>query len=395
MTSKSKSPGTDTGKNQGMVIKKLVSGFTGFCFQLFAEVSRQESGKNIFLSPPSVATLLTLLHTGAAGETQQELANALGLKDMSLREIQQASDSLRTSLSDPDPVVELRIANSLWTHLGLDFKSDYLGQARQFFGAAIHALDFADHEAPEIVNRWADTNTRGKIKRIVEEFDPEITMLLLNAIYFKGKWQDKFHIELTEEKPFYLADGGSKKVPMMLQSGEYSYYRGESFQAAVLPFGEGRIGFYVFHPDESIGMPGFLKDLNREKWNQWMSRFRLLPGDILLPRFQVEYKGNLTATLQAMGLETLFNRNRANFDRIRTERDLFVNSVVQKAVIEVNEEGAEAAAITDIDLLSLSEEEEEPEERFTLNLNRPFFLAIRDNQTEMVLFLGVVNEPNS
>ncbi len=393
MTSKSKSPGTDPGKHQGVVIKKLVSGFTGFCFHLFAEVSRQESGKNTFLSPPSVATLLMLLHAGAAGETQQELANALGLKDMSLQEIQQASESLRTSLSDPDPVVELRIANSLWTHLGLDFKSDFLGQARQFFGAEIHALDFADREAPEIVNRWADTNTRGKIRRIVDELDPEITMLLLNAIYFKGKWQDTFDIELTEEKPFYLADGGHKKVPMMFQGGRYRYHRGEGFQAAVLPFGKGRIGFYVFLPDESIGMPGFLQDLNREKWNQWMSQFRLLPGDILLPRFQVEYKLDLTATLQAMGLETLFNRNRANFERIRIERDLFVNSVKHKAVVEVNEEGAEAAAITSTDLDGSWEEE--PEERFTLNLNRPFFFAIRDDQTEMVLFLGVVNEPNS
>jgi serine protease inhibitor len=391
----SKSPGADPAESQGMVIKNLISGFTGFCFQLFAEVSRQESGKNIFLSPPSVATLLALLHTGTAGETQQELANALGLKDMSLREIQQASDSLRTSLSDPDPVVELRIANSLWTHLGLEFKSEFLGQARQFFGAEIHALDFADHEAPEIVNRWADTNTRGKIRRIVEEFDPDITMLLVNAIYFKGKWKDKFHIELTEEKPFYLADSGRKKVPMMFTGGEYRYYRGESFQAAVLPFGKGRIGFYVFLPDESIGMPGFLKDLNREKWNQWMSQFQLMPGDILLPRFKVEYKGDLTATLQALGLETLFNRNRANFEQIRIERDLFVNSVMQKAVIEVNEEGAEAAAVTSMDMLGLEDEEEEPEERFTLNLNRPFFLVIRDNQTEMVLFLGVVNEPNS
>ena len=119
--------------------------------------------------------------------------------------------------------------------------------------------------------------------------------------------------------------------------------------------------FHVFLPDESIGIPGFLKDLNREKWNQWVSQFRLLPGDILLPRFRVEYKRDLTDTLQAMGLETLFNRNRANCERIRIGRDLFVNSVMQKAVVEVNEEGAETAAIRAMDLLGLADVEEEPE----------------------------------
>ncbi len=366
----------------------LVLANTRFGFKLLAEIHRQDDSENIFISPLSVSTALAMTYNGAAGETQQAMAKALELEEMTPQEVNSANAELRKSLENPDPKVELIIANSLWARQGVEFKTNFLQRNRQFFGAEIATLDFNDPQAPGIINQWVDTNTRGKVQKIVEDIDPRMVMFLINATYFKGIWQVEFDKSKTKEGIFHLPGGRGKQVPMMSQSGKYPYYWSESFQAVSLPYGGGRISLYLFLPDEGHSLIDFLRNLNQENWEQWMSLFRQMEGDITLPRFKLEYDEDLDGALKALGMEAAFDPDKANFGGMRSERDLFIQRVKHKAVVEVNEEGTEAAAVTSVEVGVTS-----VPEIFTIVVDRPFFFAIRDNQTGTVLFMGVVIEP--
>lgn len=366
---------------------KLISAYTKFGFKLFAEIAKRDADAKVFLSPVSVAITLGMMYSGAAGETREAMAKTLELEGMSKQEVNQANAELRQSLKNPDPEVELVIANSLWARKGIEFNPDFLEQNYQCFEAEIAMLDFSDPSAPEIINQWVATNTEGKIQEITGQLNVETVMLLINAIYFKGKWMTEFDESKTKDGIFHLPDGEQKQVPMMSQFGEYPYFRGQSFQAVNLPYGEDRIGMYIFLPDQGVPLFDFLENLNNENWGQWMSSFTQMEGVVTLPRFKLEYEKDLSGALKALGMEVAFDPNRANFEGIDSERDLFIQRVKHKTVVEVNEEGTEAAAATSVVSAITSME------AFTFVADRPFFFAIHDNQTAILLFLGILTEP--
>lgn len=369
--------------------RSLVAAYNSFGFKLFGEILKAGPGGNIFVSPASAATVLTALHAGAEGETREAMASVLGLAGLDQETINRAYALLHEHLKEPDPKVQLNVANSLWAHQGLTCAPEFMEHSRKFFHSEVLTLDFGDPGSPEIINRWAATNTEGKVTSIVGPLDPDMVLLLLNALYFRGRWREEFDKARTSEKPFSPLEGPEKMVPMMVQGGEYPYYRGPGFQATTLAFGKGRVGFYIFLPDKDKGLGALLKELTQANWERWMSSFRRVPGHIQLPRFQLEYEGEFTDLLQTLGMAVAFDRQRANFAGARQEGDLFINRVAQKAVVEVNEEGAEAAATSMVSLAL----EEEPHECFTLIVDHPFLFALRDNWTGLVLFLGILNDP--
>jgi serine protease inhibitor len=265
-----------------------------------------------------------------------------------------------------------------------------LERNRQFFDAAITTLDFSDPQCAATINRWVDTSTKGKIKQLVGQIAPDTVMLLINAVYFKGKWQVEFDKKLTRDDTFHLLGGKQKKVPMMSQSGRYPYYRGEKFQAVSLPYGEGHTSLYLFLPDQGTLLKDFFKQLNYQNWNGWLTRFRRMQGNIELPRFNLEDDRHLNESLEALGMAVAFDRNRADFSRMRVERDLFIQQVKHKAVAEVNEEGTEASAVTSVGIGITSAPVSRP---FTFVADRPFFMALRDERTGTILFMGAVMEP--
>jgi serine protease inhibitor len=368
----------------------IVSAYNKFGFDLFSQLLGQDQDQNIFASPLSVATVLAMTYNGAAGETEQAMARTLGLTGMSLAEVNQASAALFKDLQSSDPKVELDIANSLWARQGIEFTADFLERNRQFFGAAISTLDFSDPQCAATINRWVDTSTKGKIKQIVGQIAPDTVMFLVNAVYFKGKWQVEFDKKLTRDETFHLLDGNPKKVPMMWQSGRYPYYRGEKFQAVSLPYGEGHTSLYLFLPDQGTPLKDFFKQLNDQNWDGWLTRFHPMQGSIKLPRFKLEYDRHLNESLKALGMAVAFDRDRADFSRMRVERDLFIQQVKHKAVAEVNEEGTEASAATSVAIGITSAPISSP---FAFVADRPFFMALRDEGTGMILFMGVVMEP--
>jgi serine protease inhibitor len=371
---------------------KLADANNRFGFKLFAELLKQDNRKNVFISPSSVAFALAMTYNGAAGETQQAMAKTLELQGLSLDDVNRANASLRKTLTNPDPKVQLTIANSLWARKGFGFKEDFLKRNRDFFSAQVSELDFDNPGASAKINDWVSKSTNAKIKKIVEDkIDSDLVLFLINAIYFKGDWAAKFDKTKTADAQFFLLDGSAKKHPTMVQSGKFLYLEDKDFQAVSLPYGGGRMSMYVFLPQQGSSLDAFRKQLTPENWEQWMTRFHKMEGELALPRFKLEYETSLNDALKALGMGVAFDPGKANFEGMHSvsgDQNLYISEAKHKTFVEVNEEGAEAAAVTSIGISATSYEEP-----FKMVVNRPFFCAIRDNQTGSVLFMGSIVEP--
>src|SRR5499426_156435 len=219
----------------------LAAASNAFGFDLFQQLQRQGANKNVFFSPLSVSLALAMTYNGAAGETKKAMARALKIEGMNHSELNRASAELLKALKSADPKIELDIANSLWARGGMRFNEDFLARNRQYYGAEISTLDFNSPQSVATINRWVSDSTKGKISKIIDRIDPQQVMFLINAVYFKGQWQKRFEKTLTKEQPFHLLGGQQKPVPMMAQSGNYLYRRGDKFQAVSLPYGKGGV----------------------------------------------------------------------------------------------------------------------------------------------------------
>ena len=377
----------------GPVDARVVSANTEFGFNLFDEIRKTEQGKNMFISPFSISVALAMTLNGAAGETEQAMTDTLQLQGLNSESINAGYAGLHQILLTSDPKVTLTIANSLWARQDVPFKQDFLQRNTEFFGAEISTLDFSDPSASKTINQWVDTQTHGKLKKIVSDaIDADTVLFLINAIYFKGTWQAKFDPAETRDGTFYLTTGAEKQTPMMSRTGDYPYYANydANFQALSLPYGSGRTSMYIFLPGRESDLDAFLEHLNAERWEQWMSEFYQEEVFLALPKFKLEYEKQLNDPLKALGMDVAFSPSRADFGRMAPlealDGNLYIGEVLQKAVVEVNEEGTEAAAATKVEIKL----ESAPP---VFIVDRPFFFAIRDNQTKTVLFMGVLMEP--
>jgi serpin B len=313
----------------------------------------------------------------------------LGLSGAPLIEVLSASLSLKRSLEAADSLVRLDIANSLWARQGLPVRPEYQITIERNFDGRMSVLDFASPQAPKTINAWVSEKTNGKIERIVDRIGSDMMLYLINAIYFKGSWQSRFDQAKTVEDDFYLSNEKTKKLPFMRQDGEYQYFKGRDFQAARLPYGSGRLAMYVFLPDQRDGLAAFLKKLNSKNWAAWLSGFAKTRGHLALPRFKADYERELSAELTTLGMGPAFS-DAADFTGM-ARAPLAISEVRHKAVLEVNEEGTEAAAVTSVGMRITSVRPEPPP--FVMVVDHPFFMAIVDQRTGAILFMGAIYEP--
>ena len=363
-------------------VSSVASANTRFGFKLLHNLRERESGRNIFISPLSISIALTMTYNGAGGETERAMAEVLEIDGLDLSTINQSNKALRDSLENPDPKVEISIANSIWSRQGVEFNPEFLERNRTFFGAEIASLDFSSPQATGIINEWVNTNTNSKIEKIVERIDQRTLLFLINAIYFKGSWQDEFNESLTRPGTFHLPNEGEKRVQMMHREGAYPYFRGETFEATSLPYGDGRVSMYIFLPDQNSNLNEFLDGLNADNWEGWISQFQNRGQELMVPRFKLEYEVSLNDTLKALGMEIAFGDG-ANFSGIGPH--LFISEVKHKTFVEVNEEGTEAVAATVVAKATSIPP--------VFRVDRPFFFAIYDAETQTILFMGTVTEP--
>ncbi|MEH2324007.1 MAG: serpin family protein [Nostoc sp.] len=370
---------------------KIVESSNKFGFKLFSEVLKNDNGqKNVFISPSSVAIALAMTYNGASGTTQLAIAKTLELQGLTLPEINSSyKAALKQLLDNSDPKVQLKIANSLWADQNFTFKPDFIQRTQDFYQAKVSNLNFQDPAAPSIINNWVKNNTNGKIDQIIGNIEPSQVLFLINAIYFKGKWSKEFDKSQTAQYPFYTTPGKPKQHLMMSQNGDYRYYESKQFQAVSLPYGkDGKFSFYIFLPKQNSNLKAFYQNLNLENWDKWMTQFSKQKGFIRLPRFKSEYDVTLNDALKTLGMEEAFS-SKANFSGMG--KNLSISEVKHKTFVEVNEEGTEAAAVTSVGIVATAlREEPEP---FQMIVDRPFFCAIRDNQTGRVLFMGSIIDP--
>jgi serpin B len=371
---------------------RLVAGNERFGFKLFAEITRQDAGKNVFISPASVGLALAMTYNGAVGETKQAMERTLEIQGMNLAGLNSASAQLNQALESTDPKVELNIANSLWARKGITFNPDFIQRDKQFYGADVTALDFNDPASAATINSWVADKTKGKIDKIVDQIDPQSILFLINAIYFKGKWSVEFDKAKTKDDMFTTGSGQQKRHPMMQQSGKYNYYESNAFQAVGLPYGGGGASMYLFLPKTGTSLDDFQKTLTAANWDSWMREFVQTQGDISVPRFRIEYEIGLNEALKALGMGIAFDPARANFTgMVQTSANAFISRVKHKTFAEVNEEGTEAAAATSVEMRVTSAMR--PPKTFRMIVDHPFFFAIRDNKTGTMLFMGSIFDP--
>jgi serpin B len=355
------------------------------------------------ISPASISLALSMVYAGSAGTTQQEMGNALQIGNISPDSLNLESQSLIQSLSDRDDV-NLSIANSLWLNSaqGFQFKPDYQNDMATYYNASAQTLDFSDEPASaNAINGWVSDNTNGKISNIIAPSElPNYQAALINAVYFKGKWTRPFDANLTQNLTFAASDGSSQQVPTMSQDGQYWYFEedgllGPALQAIKLPYGNAsdpsqNINMYVFLPSD---MNSFMQSLDENTWNSMNAKFSYQHGTILLPKFKYGYGTDLIPQLKELGINAAFSGS-ANFSGM-SNTPLAIGTVIHKTYIETDEQGSEAAAATFIGMMtgaSLNSNEPKP---FYMDVDKPFFYAIVDDNTGEILFMGAVNNPSA
>ncbi len=366
-------------------LSKLIAANNDFGFRLLNWLVEQDAGKNVFISSFSVALALMMTYNGAEGKTMEALAKMLGLSGLGLQQINEANAALMSPTGVIDPKVQLIIANSIWLRDGVTPSSDFIQRIKDYYAGEVAGLDFSRPDAAAVINRWVADKTRGMISKIVTT--PTVSqaiLILVNAIYFKGIWTNQFDKAWTEERDFHKLDGIHKPCKMMSQSGWYDYYESDEFQAISLPYGTGRISMYIFLPTLPSSIRDFQKRITASTWQRWLDGFHNAEGDVTLPLLKIEYEQELLPGLTALGGDAVGGEDFIGIGA----GPLIISSVKHKAVVEVNEEGTTAAAATAVVMVRGG-----MPKRFALTVDRPFFMAICDNQTGAVLFTGFILDP--
>lgn len=369
----------------------LVHAYNDFGLRLGSVLQRNEPVQNLFISPPSIAFALAMAYAGARGETAQAMARALALKGVSREALAQLNHSLLSSLRHADPTVELSLAHSLWAREDIPFYPTYITSVRTPYGAELANVNFLAPGTCDRINRWVAEATRERIHHLISPADltDETILVLLSAIYFKGKWERPFDPAATRELPFTCADGRVTQQPFMTQSGMFAYYSDEQVQIVRLPYGSGRLSMRIVLPARGIKLTALFAGLHADQWQSWNQALQSKEGTVKLPRVKLEYAAELSAPLSALDMAIAFDRQRADFADMAAIRErICISAVRHKAFVEVNEEGTEAAAATGVVMARVTAVM--PGERFLMVCDRPFLFAICDDETGLLLFLGCV-----
>lgn len=367
----------------------LSSANNGFAFDIFKELTTEDQGQNIFISPFSISTALAMAYDGAEGTTKDAMVKTLWFEGYDRTQLNQDYLNLIESLEAADYGVNLSIANSIWIRDSFEsaVKQTFLDGVATYFRSGAYTRDFAAPATVDEINGWISDKTNGKIDKMLEKINPQIVLFLINAIYFKGDWKLQFDESKTTEADFHLADGSTTKVDMMSIIENFSFYDGDQVKAVRLPYGRDKIAMYLFLPKNGT-LDSFVNGLDGETFGNYVSMLKIEPNlPVRIPKFKIEYGvKRLNDALINLGMGIAFT-DAADLSSIAG--GLYIDFVDHKAFIEVNEKGTEAAAATIVGGGVTSGPSYIPE--FTAD--KPFFFVIRDDRSGTILFMGKVENP--
>lgn len=366
-----------------------------FAGRLLAELHTKAGNRNILLSPTSVLLALSMAWNGARGQTRESMAAALGFAGLEAAEVNRLNAGMITSLATADPEVELVITNALWVRAGIPLADDFVRTCENYYQGRAEELDFDSEAAVTTVNDWVRNRTRNRIPTIIDQLGREDVLLLTNAVYFNGRWMETFDPEKTRERQFRTEAGPPRLTPMMERAGRFDYREEAGLQVARLPYGRGDFALYVLLPEE-IGTDRLVAALATNGIESIIAAVAPRDGTLVLPRFRVEFDGNLNDALSGLGMDIAFDPRRADFQAMlpaEVDMAFFVSEVVHKSFIEVGEAGTEAAAATGVRMSMTAMPG--GEDRFVMACDRPFVFIVREEATGTTLFIGIVNDPTT
>ncbi len=370
----------------------LVSGNNDFALRLYQQLRGREG--NLFYSPYSISTALAMTYAGARAETEQQMARTLGFS-LPQQELHPAFHALAQDLAARGKEMEgfrLHLANALWGQQGFPFLPEFRDLLSRNYGAGLKTVDFArDPEgARQLINQWAEKETENKIKDLIPPgmIDPNIRLVLANAIYFDAKWLSPFEKPNTRPAPFTLPSGQKVDVATMHQTLPARYAEESGWQAVELLYRDRNMAMDVLLPAKGE-LNAIDQSLDAARLTSLLGQLKEQSVALALPKFTYESSFNLNDTLSAMGMPDAFSAERADFSGMDGKRDLFIGFVAHKALVRTDEEGTEAAAATAVGMrLSAA-----PLNPVVVNVDRPFLFLVRDTKTGTILFVGRVMDP--
>ncbi|CAD1478691.1 unnamed protein product, partial [Heterotrigona itama] len=362
--------------------KHLSVSCNDFTKNLYKELSSDYRG-NIVNSPLSIHMILSYLSHGAESTTLNELTKSLYHYDKN--SIQEEYRSLITQLNDLEDI-KLYIANSIYIQDEFELLMEFLTIGREFYQSEISKIDFKNIDTAEKINSWVKQKTNDKISNLVssDDFNENMKLVLINAIYFNGSWLNTFNAKNTKDKIFHVTRDQTKLVPTMFNKSQYNYGNIPMLQAKFIeiPYTNTDIVMIIILPNE---IDGLLNLQTNFSWEILTNASRLYDEiELHLPKFKIEFTVDLKNILSKLGVNKMFSHD-ANFKRISSV-PLMVNKILHKAVIEINEEGTEAAAATAVHL-RLRRMANAPKQFL---IDRPFMFVIEYKPKNIPLFIGSI-----
>uniref|UniRef100_A0A8C9PSB1 Serpin B8 n=1 Tax=Spermophilus dauricus TaxID=99837 RepID=A0A8C9PSB1_SPEDA len=365
-----------------------------FACQVLKMLCQDKPSQNVFFSPLSISSALAMVLLGAKGNTKVQMAQVSFPKGG--KDIHKGFQMLLTQVNKPGSKYLLTTANRLFGEKTCDFLSTFKESCLQFYHAELELLSFAEatEESREHINTWVSKETKGKIQELLPPnlIDEQARLVLVNAIYFKGTWDEPFDKTCTCEMPFKINQKEEIPVQMMCQEAYFNigYVNEVHTQVLELPYASKELSMIILLPDDGVDLSSVENNLTFDKFIAWTkaASMKNIEVEVFLPRFKLQEDYDMESVLQRLGMVDAFQQGKADLSAMSTETDLCLSKVVHKSVVEVNEEGTEAAAATGIAIMGCCAA---CLPRFCAD--HPFLFFIRHNKTNTLLFCGRFSSP--
>ena len=361
--------------------RDIIENNNAFALNLFGQMKDFDSK---VVSPMSVSYLMGMLANGADGQTRQEIMKAIGCEKVSLRDLNEFYQMLITHATHFDKATTINIADYIALNCPYQLKDGFASTMQNYYKAGVESLDFSKASTLKRINRWCSDHTDGMIPKIIEQVDADAVSYIMNAIYFNGTWTDKFDTRQTKLENFQSYTRDIKKTQMMHRDGKYQYMDNADFAAVNLPYGNGSYSMTVILPNRGKSIDEVMAGLDAKKVGELRRSMDECVVDLKLPRFTISQETSLNDIISKLGAPTMFTSG-ADFSNFASG-NLSISKMLQKAKIEVSEEGTKASAVT-MAMVAMTALRPEPR-KVEFHANRPFIYMITEHSTGAILFMG-------